>query len=106
MGGLRRRMGEGDGTVEGGARLLVAAELHQEGALDPEEMEVAGERLSLGLDHLEPGRGAARACWRSRSAVSPMISGSAGKRRSRSRARRIASSQSAARIWALPPLAE
>ena len=60
MGGLRRGMGQRDRPVEGSAGFLIAAELHQEGTPDPEEMEIAGERLGQGLDHLEPSRGAAQ----------------------------------------------
>jgi hypothetical protein len=48
----------------------------------------------------------ARACCNSNSAVSPMISGSFWNSRSSSRASRIASSHSGARISEVSPLAE
>ena len=41
VGSLGGGMGKRDGTAEGVASLLGAAELHQKGALDAEEMEIA-----------------------------------------------------------------
>ena len=51
MGGFRRRVRERDGLVEGDASLLCAAELHQQGALHPEEIEISGELRRQRLDH-------------------------------------------------------
>ena len=40
VGGFCRRVGERDGAVERDAGLVIAAELHQEGAADAEVMEI------------------------------------------------------------------
>src|SRR5436309_15641196 len=53
--GLGGRVGERDRAVEGDTRLLVAAELLEQAALEAEEMEIAGERLGQRLDHRERG---------------------------------------------------
>lgn len=53
MGGFRRGIGERDGAVEGDARLVVAAELHQERAAHAEEMKIIRETLGQRLDHLK-----------------------------------------------------
>src|SRR5262245_64161989 len=49
--GLSGGIGERDRLVEGDARLPRVAELKEEGALHPEEMEVAGEPGRQRLDH-------------------------------------------------------
>src|SRR6185312_5709886 len=55
---LGRRMGERDGAVEGGARLILATELQIEPALNAEEVEIAGKRLGERRHHGERRLGA------------------------------------------------
>src|ERR1700732_2742421 len=56
MGRLRRRMGKRDGLIECHPRLVAAAELQQQPALDAVEVEIAGQRLGEWLDHGERRR--------------------------------------------------
>jgi hypothetical protein len=46
VGSRRRCVSERDGAVEGDAGLVCVAELVEEGALDPEKVEIARERVS------------------------------------------------------------
>src|SRR4051812_23762554 len=53
--GFGGRIGKRNRLIEGDARLLVAAELHQKAALDAEEMEIARKLGRQRLDHVERG---------------------------------------------------
>ena len=53
MGGFRRGVGERDGAVERDPGLVVAAELHQERALDAEEMKIVRQPRRQRLDHVQ-----------------------------------------------------
>ena len=50
VGGFRRCIGKGYRTVEGNARLPAAAKLHQQPALDAEEVKIAGKPVFQRLD--------------------------------------------------------
>src|SRR5215471_6610627 len=53
VGGFGRGVGQRNGTVEGDARLIVAAELHQEGAAHAEIMKIVRQPQRQWFDHVE-----------------------------------------------------
>src|SRR4051794_15849874 len=71
VGGFGRSVRQRNGAVEGGARFVVAAELHQEGAAHAEEVKIVRQPLRQRLDQVGGGPWALYPWYRDRAGLRP-----------------------------------